>query len=110
MNNKIQLRKNRIRKKIKSDQIKTRVLVIKSLKYDSLQAIDENTNQVIAGISTKDITGKNRQEKDKKIGENFAEILKNKKIDQIIFDRSGYKYHGRIKLIAESLRKNGIKF
>ena len=49
-------------------------------------------------------------EKSKVVGKLLAEKLKEKKIEQIIFDRNGYKYHGRVKAFAESARENGLKF
>ncbi len=98
------------RKKIENTSIKTRIVVRKSLKYDYLQAINNSDKKVLFGLSTQKIKGKTRQEKDIILAEKFAEILKGKKITKIVFDRSGYKYHGRIKLIADTLRKNGITF
>lgn len=90
--------------------IKTRVAIKKSLKYDYLQAIDIETGNIIFGLSTQKITGKKRIEKDIKLAEDFAKKLKVKKITKIIFDRMGNKYHGRIKLIADTMRKQGINF
>lgn len=108
-NNKI-LRKTRIKKKVVSKNISTRVLVQKSLKYDYLQAFDEIKKVTIITSSTKNIEGKTREEKIQKMADNFSKKLKAKKINTIMFDRSGYKYHGRVKLIADALRKNQIKF
>jgi large subunit ribosomal protein L18 len=109
MNQNTKFKKNKIRIKLNSlNNTLPRVCIYKSLKYDYLQLIDQKG--VITGLSSQKIKGKDRNEKVIKLAEEFAKKIKNKQITAIIFDRSGYKYHGRVKLIAETLRKNGIKF
>ena len=108
---------NSIKKlRIKRNTIKTknnnrvRVLVYKSLKHDYLQAIDDTTNKTIVSLSTKTINKSKKEDKLEEFAKNFAKKLKTKKINKIVFDKRGYKYHGRIKLICDYLRKNKINF
>lgn len=109
LNNKIQ-RITRSRKKLINPQSFFIARVYKSTMYDYVYIVDPNTNNAKFSLSTKNIEGKNRTEKIEKLGVEIAKKLSENKISQIVFDRSGYKYHGRIKTLAESIRKNGIKF
>ena len=111
INNKIK-RKLRNRKKLKNVSInRDRVSVSKSL---SAQIIDDKQKKTLVSASSieKEIRGKKvkKMEKSSLIGEILAKRAKDKKINEVYFDRGGYKYHGRIKIFAETLRKNGLKF
>tara|TARA_Y100001970_G_scaffold282468_1_gene395360 strand:- start:537 stop:890 length:354 start_codon:yes stop_codon:yes gene_type:complete len=108
-------RKIRVRKKLKKISFnKFRISVFKSSKNLSAQIIDDKNNKTIVSASSveKDL----KKNKSKKIevsnilGEILAKRAKEKKIENVYFDRGEHKYHGRIKAFAESLRKNGIKF
>jgi len=108
-------RKLRNRKKLKSiNNNKLRISISKSLNNISAQIIDDKENKTIVSASSteKDIK-KNKIKKIEKsslVGEILAKRAKEKKINEVYFDRGGYKYHGRIKIFAETLRKNGLKF
>ena len=114
INNKIK-RKLRNRKKLK--QVNTnryRVSVSKSLKNLFAQIIDDKQKKTLVSASSieKEIK-KNKIKKIEKsslIGEILAKRAKEKNINEVYFDRGEYKYHGRIKAFAETLRKNGLKF
>lgn len=107
MNNTKFLRKARSSKKIRAfTNAQFRVLVYKSLKYDYLQLFDEDKKKIVASLSTQKITAKSRPERVEKLADEFSKILLIKKINKICFDRRGYKYHGRVKIMAETLRKN----
>ena len=114
INNKIK-RKLRNRKKLKKVNIsRYRVSVFKSLNNISAQIIDDKQKKTLISASSieKEIK-KDKMEKIKKsnlIGEILAKRAKEKNISEVYFDRGGYKYHGRIKTFAETLRKNGLKF
>jgi len=113
-NNKIK-RKMRNRKKLRDvSSNRPRVTVSKSLKNLSAQIIDDKQNKTLVSASSieKDIK-KNKVKKIEKsvlIGEILAKRAKEKNISNVYFDRGEYKYHGRIKVFAETLRKNGLKF
>ena len=88
--------------------------VNRSTKNISVQIIDDNKNITIASASsyTKEIKTQkmNKKELSKIVAEALAKKAKDMKITKVYFDRGTYKYHGRIKLLAEELRKNGMEF
>ena len=105
----------RNRKKLKSVSInKYRVSVTKSLNNLFAQIIDDTQNKTLVSASSieKDIKAKKvkKMEKSSLIGEMLAKRAKEKNINEVYFDRGEYKYHGRVKAFAETLRKNGLKF
>ena len=114
INNKIK-RKLRNRKKLKKDNVnRYRISVSKSLNNLSAQIIDDKQKKTLVSVSSieKDLR-KNKMKKIEKsslIGELLAKRAKDKNISKVYFDRGEYKYHGRIKVFAETLRKNGLKF
>ena len=114
INNKIK-RKLRNRKKLKKvNSNRFRVSVSKSLNNLSAQIIDDKQKKTLVSASSteKDIKGKKvkKMEKSSLIGEILAKRAKEKNISEVYFDRGEYRYHGRVKLFAETLRKNGLKF
>jgi large subunit ribosomal protein L18 len=114
IDNKIK-RKLRNRKKLKSvNSNRYRITVSKSLNNLSAQIIDDKQKKTLVSASSieKEIKSKKvkKMEKSSLIGETLAKRAKEKKISEVYFDRGEYKYHGRIKAFAETLRKNGLKF
>ena len=108
-------RKLRNRKKLKNVSInRYRVSVSKSLNNLSAQIIDDKQKKTLVSASSieKDIKNKKvkKMEKSSLIGEILAKRAKEKNISEVYFDRGEYKYHGRVKTFAETLRKNGLKF
>ena len=91
-----------------------RLSVFRSVKHIYLQLLNSNGSKVITTISTnqKNVRKKatsNNIESSKIIGKLMADFIKKEKIGKVAFDRSGYKYHGKIKALAESIRENGVK-
>jgi|TARA_B100001063_G_scaffold194577_1_gene186123 large subunit ribosomal protein L18 len=114
INNKTK-RKIRNRKKLKKVNVnKLRISVSKSLNNLSAQIIDDKQNKTLVSASSfeKDIRAKKikKMEKSSLIGEILAKRAKEKNINEVYFDRGENKYHGRVKMFAEMLRKNGLKF
>ena len=114
INNKIK-RKLRNRKKLKSvNNNRYRVSVTKSLNNLFAQIIDDKRKQTLVSASSIEKTIKQKKvkkmEKSSLIGEILAKRAKEKNISNVYFDRGSYKYHGRVKNFAETLRKNGLKF
>lgn len=106
-------RKMHVRKHLAGTSAKPRVSVFKSNRFLSAQLIDDEKGKCITGLSEKKLTlkkGEKPTELAVRFGEEFAKVIKSKKHEQIVFDRNGYKYHGRIKAFADSMRKSGIKF
>ena len=114
INNKIK-RKLRNRKKLKSvNNNRYRISVTKSLNNLFAQIIDDKQKITLVSASSieKEIKSKKvkKIEKSSLIGEILAKRAKEKNISEVYFDRGEYKYHGRVKIFAETLRKNGLKF
>ncbi len=114
INNKIK-RKLRNRKKLKSsNHNRFRISVSKSLNNLSAQIIDDKLKKTLVSASSieKEIKAKKikKMEKSTLIGEILAKRAKEKNINEVYFDRGENKYHGRVKMFAETLRKNGMKF
>ena len=114
INNKIK-RKLRNRKKLKKVSLnKFRISVSKSLNNLSAQIIDDKQKKTLVSVSSteKEIKMKKVKKMDKSsmIGEILAKRAKEKNITEVYFDRGDNKYHGRVKVFAETLRKNGLKF
>ena len=109
-------KKFRVRNKIKkvSSRDRYRLSVNRSIKNISAQIIDDDKNitLVSASSNTKEIKKlkKNKKDLSSLVAETLAKKAKDMKITKVYFDRGVYKYHGRVKLLAEELRKNGMEF
>ncbi len=108
-------RKLRNRKKLKSvNSSRFRISVTKSLNNLFAQIIDDKEKKTLVSASSIEKEFKlkkvKKMEKSSLIGEILAKRAKEKNINEVYFDRGSYKYHGRVKTFAETLRKNGLKF
>ncbi len=106
-------RKKRIRKTVSGTSIIPRVIIYRSNKYVYVQAIDDISGNTIEAVSNLESENKNIKSNVSEvgaIGKILGEKLKSKNIDQIVFDRNGFKYHGIVKSVAEGIREAGIKF
>ena len=107
--------KQRIRKKVRGTQERPRLSVFRSNKHIYAQVIDDGIGKTMASVSTIDkevntsLSG-SKSEQAKKIGELLAARCQTHAIKQVVFDRNGYKYHGRIKAVAEAARTAGLQF
>ena len=104
---------NKLKKVAKSDRF--RLSIFRSSKNISAQIIDDSKNVTLLSASSieKDIKNtktKNKTELSKVVAEKLAKKAQEKNISKIYFDRGIYKYHGRVKIFAETLRKNGLEF
>jgi len=107
-------RKFRIRKKLSGTSSRPRLTVTRSNKHLSLQAVDDVAGNTLVSAQTveKDVKSKllnNNKGVAVGLAVLFAERAKAKGITEMVFDRNGYAYHGRIKTIADKLREDGIK-
>ena len=107
----------RVRNNLKkvSQKGRFRLSVSRSSKNISAQIIDDNKNITILSASSRDksmksLDKKNKTELSEVVAENLAKKALEKKITKIYFDRGFYKYHGRVKTFAETLRTNGMEF
>jgi large subunit ribosomal protein L18 len=110
-----QRRKIRVRKKIDGTPDCPRLAVFKSNCNISAQVIDDVKGITLVAASTtekaeREKKGNSNKDGAKRIGSLIAERAKAKGISKVVFDRSGYRYHGRIKVLADAARENGLKF
>jgi large subunit ribosomal protein L18 len=104
-------RHKRIRKTISGTESRPRLAVFRSSKNLQAQLIDDVSSKTLLGMSTSKVTLKGtKTEKSKQLGKDLAVEMSKAKITEIVFDRGGYKYHGIVKALADSLREGGIKF
>lgn len=104
-------RHNRIRKNLSGTKELPRLNVFRSNTSMYAQIIDDETGKTLVSTSSLELKlDKNNIETAKKVGESIAKKAKDAKITEVVFDRSGYLYHGRIKALAESAREAGLKF
>lgn len=109
--NKLRLhRKKRIRAKISGTSKKPRLAVFKSNQRILAQLIDDTKGKTLVMIDNKSIKAPNTIEGANKLGKSIAKEAKAKKITEVFFDRAGYKYHGKVKSLADGVREGGLKF
>jgi large subunit ribosomal protein L18 len=108
----------RIRKKVTGTAERPRLVVYRSLKNIEGQLVDDEAGRTITGVSTLakglrafEAEGANpRQEHARAAGKALAEQAQEKGIKSVVFDRGGYRYHGRVKAFAEGAREGGLEF
>ncbi|KPJ54920.1 50S ribosomal protein L18 [Parcubacteria bacterium DG_72] len=96
-------RHKKVRAKIKGTNKVPRLCVFRSNKYIYVQLIDDETGKTLASASSE-------LKKADKVGKDIAKKAEELKIKKVVFDRGGYKYHGRIKALADAAREAGLKF
>jgi large subunit ribosomal protein L18 len=108
--------KTRIKKKIRGSAERPRLAVYRSLNHIYTQLVDDTTGNTLSSASTlsKEIQGElkkatSKVDKSKIVGSLIAKKAAEKKITTVVFDRSGYRYHGRIQAVAEGAREGGLK-
>jgi len=104
--------KKRIHKKVEGTSERPRLVVFRSLRGIYAQLVDDSSSKTICSVSSlsKDIKKGNKTETAKLVGKNLAEKAKTLKIEQVVFDRNGFLYHGRVKAVADGAREAGLKF
>jgi large subunit ribosomal protein L18 len=110
---KIQLRlarRRRIRARIRGTKARPRLSVFRSLTRLSAQIIDDDAGKTLAAATTKEAKAKLSVDGAKKLGVLLAKKAKDAGVTAVVFDRSGYKYHGRIKAFADAAREGGLQF
>jgi large subunit ribosomal protein L18 len=100
----------RVRKKVAGTQERPRLVVFRSLKHIYAQLVDDTTGRTIMTVSDlSGATGK-KSERATEVGKQIASRAKEAGITQVVFDRAGYKYHGRVKAVADAAREGGLEF
>lgn len=108
-------RKERIRRKLSGTAERPRLTVYKSLKHIYAQLVDDTTGKTLAFASSlsKELKGQDEGDKKadaKRVGALVAQKAKAVKIEEVVFDRNGFPYHGRIAAVADGAREAGLKF
>ena len=100
----------RVRSKISGTPDCPRLAVFKSLKYVSVQAIDDVNGKTLAEARDSEVKKSTKLEQAKSVGKLIAKKLVEKKVEKAIFDKRHYKYHGVVKELADGARDGGLKF
>ncbi len=86
------------------------MVVFRSLKHIYAQLVDDEQGRTIMTVSDLSIDNGKKSERAAEVGRQLAERAKETGISKVVFDRAGYKYHGRVKAVAEGARKGGLEF
>jgi len=107
-----QKRHMRVRNKISGTAERPRLNVFRSNKNIYAQIIDDVAGVTLVSASTLDseVSGDNKSDQAKGVGELVAKRAVEKNVSDVVFDRGGYLYHGRVQALAEAARENGLKF
>jgi large subunit ribosomal protein L18 len=109
-------RHRRVRASISGTPERPRLNVFRSLAHIYAQVIDDTTGQTLVSASTIDaelraqLAGKKKSEQAKLVGQAVAARAKQKGLTRVVFDRGGYRYHGRVKAVADGAREGGLEF
>lgn len=101
-------RKSRVRGRITGTASKPRLSVYRTNKHIFVQAIDDTTGKTLVGLSDSKITKGTKTQRAEEVAAQVAAQLSKQNIKQVAFDRGSFRYHGRVKAVAESLRQNNI--
>ena len=106
--------RHRIRTKFRGNATKPRLAVYRSLNHIYVQAVDDGAGITIAAAGSHEkglgLASGGNVAAAKQVGERIASLLKEKGIETVVFDRGGFRYHGRVKALAEAARAAGINF
>jgi large subunit ribosomal protein L18 len=109
-------RKARIRKKLSGTSERPRLTVYKSLNHTYAQVVDDTSGKTIAFVGTNSKALRDQVKEDKKtdaakkVGAAIAKAAMDKGVTQVVFDRNGFDYHGRVAAVAQAAREAGLKF
>lgn len=102
--------KKKIRTKIKGTDARPRLTVFRSNKFIYAQIINDMTGKTLVQASDVKIAKGTKTERAKQVGKMIADVASKAKIKKVVFDRNGFKYTGRIKLVADEARASGLEF
>ena len=111
-----QRRHARVRRRVSGTPERPRLCVFRSLRHIQVQVIDDTSGHTLVAASTLEsgvrsqINGKDKSAQAAIVGEEIAKRAQEAGITQVVFDRGGYKYHGRVKSLADAARKAGLEF
>jgi large subunit ribosomal protein L18 len=99
----------RVRKSVQGTTERPRLVVFRSLKHIYAQIVDDTSARTLMTVSSEKLEGK-KTEKSTEVGKLIASRAKEAGITQVVFDRAGYQYHGRVKAVADGAREGGLEF
>jgi large subunit ribosomal protein L18 len=99
----------RVRKNVAGTPERPRLVVFRSLKHITAQIVDDTTGRTMMTVTSVKLDGK-KSEKSVQVGKMIAEKAKAAGVSKVVFDRAGYKYHGRVKAVADGAREGGLEF
>ena len=100
----------RVRKKVAGTTERPRLVVFRSLKHVYAQLVDDVQMRTLMTVSDSKVTEGTKTERSAEVGRRLAQQAKDAGITQVVFDRGGYKYHGRVKAVADGAREGGLEF
>jgi large subunit ribosomal protein L18 len=100
----------RVRRRIVGTAERPRLVVFRSLKHIYAQLVDDTQGRTLMTVSSSSVTDGKKSERSTQVGKAIAEKAKAAGITRVVFDRAGYKYHGRVKAVAEGAREGGLEF
>src|SRR5205814_2137184 len=100
----------RVRKKVTGTSTRPRLVVFRSLKHISAQLVDDVAGRTLLTVSSLGIDDGKKTEKSLEVGKRLAAKAKETGISRVVFDRAGYRYHGRVKAVADGAREGGLEF
>jgi large subunit ribosomal protein L18 len=99
----------RVRRRLAGTPERPRLVVFRSLKHMTAQLVDDTAGRTLLTVTDAELTGK-KAERSLAVGKRIAERAKEQGISQVVFDRAGYQYHGRVKAVADGAREGGLEF
>ncbi len=100
-----------IRRRLSGTSERPRLVVTRSLRNISAQIVDDTNGTTLFGLSSLSVDSKGTKvDRAKETGKKLAELARDKGVSQVVFDRAGYLYHGRVKALAEGAREGGLEF
>lgn len=99
----------RVRKAVSGTTERPRLVVFRSIKHIYVQVVDDVTRRTLLTVGDRDMSG-TKSERALAVGKAAAEKAKAAGISKVVFDRAGYKYHGRVKAVADGAREGGLEF
>ncbi|MGH7518640.1 MAG: 50S ribosomal protein L18 [Gemmatimonadales bacterium] len=104
----------RVRKRLAGTAARPRLVVFRSLKHISAQLVDDDRGVTLAGVTDRSegiqVDGAGKVARGKATGKLLAEKAKAAGISKVVFDRNGYRYHGRVQAVADGAREGGLEF
>ena len=100
----------RVRKKVAGTPERPRLVIFRSLKHISAQIVDDVAGRTLMTVTSTQLESGKKTEKSTEVGKRIAARAKEAGITKVVFDRAGYKYHGRVKAVADGARQGGLEF